>query len=179
MLTETNYGRTEQVLVALRQIIRAVDLHSRQLYRASGLTTPQTLILKEIIEREGITAIEIGKRIHLSRATVADILLRLENKGLIDRVRSTKDRRQVHITATAKAISTLSSSPPLLQERFTTKFVALKSWEQLQILSALQQTADMMNAEHLDVEPLLLSEPLVNSDEYHPEPDQQTKRKVL
>ncbi|MDX1268522.1 MAG: MarR family transcriptional regulator, partial [Oceanisphaera sp.] len=35
----------EEVLVALRQIIRAIDLHSRQLSKASGLTGPQLLLL--------------------------------------------------------------------------------------------------------------------------------------
>ena len=39
-------NRYDEVLVALRRIIRATDLHSRQLSKVSGLTSPQLLILQ-------------------------------------------------------------------------------------------------------------------------------------
>lgn len=36
----------DQVIIALRRVIRAVDLHSRTLAESHGLTGPQALILK-------------------------------------------------------------------------------------------------------------------------------------
>jgi hypothetical protein len=34
------------VLIALRQIIRAIDMHSKRLIKEAGLTSPQLLLLK-------------------------------------------------------------------------------------------------------------------------------------
>lgn len=36
----------DEVLVALRQIIRAIDMHSKRLIKEAGLTSPQLLLLK-------------------------------------------------------------------------------------------------------------------------------------
>ena len=164
-MTDNRYEKTsDQVLVAIRQIIRAIDLQSRQMQRRHGLTSPQIMILKEIIHFDGITAHEIGKRIHLSRATVAEILLRLENKKFIIRSRNAKDRRQVNITATELALTKMRDSPPLLHESFVYKFNGLQNWEKTQFLSVFQRTAEMMNAEHLDAAPLLISDPIIESD---------------
>ncbi|MBF0188348.1 MAG: MarR family transcriptional regulator [Magnetococcales bacterium] len=164
-MTESTGNISEQVLIALRQIMRAVDLHSRQLQKRHGLTTPQALILHEVARDDGITAQEICRRVHLSRATVADILLRLEKKSLITRTRSTRDRRQVNITATPSAINLLGDALPLLHESFIRQFNELRNWEQTQILYAFQRTADMMNAEHLDASPLLTAGPITSQVE--------------
>ncbi len=164
-MSEPPTNISEQVLIALRQIIRAIDLHSRQLQKRHGLTTPQAMILHEVARNDGITAQAICKRVHLSRATVADIMLRLEKKGLILRTRNEKDRRQINISVTEQALTLLDESPPLLHDRFIYEFKELRPWEQTQILSVFQRTADMMNAEHLDAAPMLTTEPLFPQDE--------------
>ena len=38
----------EDVIIALRQIVRAIDLHSKKLAQQFGLTGPQIAIIKEI-----------------------------------------------------------------------------------------------------------------------------------
>ncbi|GHX05455.1 transcriptional regulator, MarR family [Vibrio cholerae] len=38
----------EEVLVALRQIIRAIDLHSKKLNKDAGLTGPQLILMRSI-----------------------------------------------------------------------------------------------------------------------------------
>ena len=40
---------SEQMLVALRRVMRAVDLHSRKLMQSHGLTGPQALVLQEAV----------------------------------------------------------------------------------------------------------------------------------
>ncbi|MGY8878905.1 MAG: MarR family winged helix-turn-helix transcriptional regulator, partial [Pseudoalteromonas sp.] len=36
----------DELLVSLRKVIRAIDLHSKQLNKTSGLTGPQLLIMQ-------------------------------------------------------------------------------------------------------------------------------------
>jgi DNA-binding MarR family transcriptional regulator len=87
----------EELLVSIRKVIRAIDLHSKQLNKSSGLTGPQLLIMQEIARVKGVTAGAVAKEINLSAATVTNILDRLESRDLIERVRSKEDKRRVSL----------------------------------------------------------------------------------
>ena len=54
----TQINQEDQVLVNLRKIIRATDLHSRRLSKQAGLTTPQLLILQAIQELGGVSILK-------------------------------------------------------------------------------------------------------------------------
>ena len=146
----------DQVIVALRRVIRAVDLHSRALVASHGLTGPQALILKAL-QKGSLPAGELATQISLSQGTVTDILTRLEKRGLISRNRDTEDRRRVLVEATDAALTLLEQSPPLLQESFAERFGNLQDWEQTQLLASLQRIAAMMDAEDIDAAPVLSS----------------------
>lgn len=146
----------DQVVIALRRVIRAVDLHSRTLVQSHGLTGPQALILKAL-QKGSLPAGELATRISLSQGTVTDILIRLEQRGLIKRTRDTQDRRRVLVETTETGLNLLEKSPPLLQERFVERFNNLQDWEKTQLLSSLQRIAGMMDAGDIDAAPVLLS----------------------
>ncbi len=135
----------EQVLVALRRVTRAIDLHSKQLVQTHGLTGPQALLLKELLRGEEASVGELARRVSLSQATVTDILNRLEKRRLVVRQRSNSDKRRVLVQCTDTAAQLLETSPPLLQERFAARFGALQDWEQTLLLSSLQRIAAMMD----------------------------------
>jgi DNA-binding MarR family transcriptional regulator len=145
----------DEIVVALRRIARAIDLHSRRLAQEFGLTGPQVVLLKSLTRDGAMHVAELAKSINLSHATVTDILNRLEKRELISRTRSSKDRRQIMVKPTTKAITLMKRSPPLLQERFSAQLQQLHDWELLQILSVLQRVALMMDADDLDASPLL------------------------
>ena len=144
------------VIVALRRVIRAVDLHSRTLVQSHGLTGPQALILKAL-QKSPVTVSELAAQVSLSLGTVTDILNRLEQRGLVKRVRDKADRRRVLVGATQAGRTVLKSSPPLLQERFVRSFARLEDWEQTMLLTSLQRVAAMMDAEGIDASPVLSS----------------------
>ena len=85
----------QELLIALRKVIRAIDLHSKHLSKTSGLTSPQLLIMLEIEKIAGVNSSQVAKSVNLSPATVTNILDRLANKGLVSRVRDTQDKRKV------------------------------------------------------------------------------------
>ncbi len=145
----------DQVLVSLRQIIRAIDLHSKHLERESGLTGPQLLVIQSISQSDMVTAGQIAREVNLSQATVTTILDRLEKKAYVTRERSQKDKRKVLIRLTEAGELILKQAPTLLQESFINNFEGLEEWDQNQILSSLQRVAHMMQAGHLDAAPLL------------------------
>lgn len=145
----------EEVLVALRRVIRATDLHSKHLAKTTGLTAPQILLLRTIHTKGEATIGELASAISLSQATVTTILDRLEKRHLVYRTRSLKDKRKVHANLTEKGLTTLEDAPIPLQAQFADKFDHLLEWEQSMIISALQRVAEMMDAQDIDASPVL------------------------
>lgn len=145
----------EELLVAIRRVIRAIDLHSKQLNKSAGLTGPQLLIMQEIARVKGVTASQIAKNINLSAATVTNILDRLENRSMIERVRSTEDKRRVSLFLSDSGRESLINAPQPLQQHFIQKFCHLEQWEQSLLLSSMQRIATMMDANEIDASPML------------------------
>lgn len=157
-VTSSDLESAEAMLVALRRVIRAVDLHSRRLVNSHGLTGPQALVLKEVVNAGQLTAGDLARRVSLSQATVTDIVKRLEGRQLLQRERASEDRRRVRISATSAGQSVVATAPPLLQETFSQRFRSLKDWERNLLLSSVQRVAELMDADGLDAAPLLSSD---------------------
>lgn len=145
----------QEVLISLRRIIRATDLQSKRVMKACGLTIPQVMVLRSIEELGDVSVKRISDEVSLSQATVTTILNRLEQRELIERVRSAKDRRIVNARNTDAGKDILATAPPLLHEELIDSFENLEDWEKTHILSALQRVASMMDAELIDAAPLL------------------------
>ncbi|MCX4188480.1 MarR family transcriptional regulator [Methylophaga sp. OBS4] len=145
----------EEVLIALRRVIRATDLHSKYLAKTTGLTAPQILLLQILRDKGQITIGELANELSLSQATVTTILDRLEKRKLVYRQRSQTDKRKVHAFLTEDAVEVLKNAPIPLQEQFTRQFGDLQEWEQTMIISALKRVAQMMDAQHIDASPVL------------------------
>jgi DNA-binding MarR family transcriptional regulator len=149
----------EMVVVALRRIIRAIDLRSRDLVTRYGLTGPQLTVLRELAAQDGISVGQLTREILLSQATVTGILDRLARRGLVRRRRSERDRRRVEVWLTDAGRQMLADAPPLLQEEFIRDFGKLEDWEQSQILSALQRVVSMMEAGPVEAGPAVAAGP--------------------
>jgi len=155
----------EELLVSIRRVIRAIDLHSKQLNKSTGLTGPQLLIMQELGRIKGVTAGQVAKNINLSAATVTNILDRLASKNLIERVRSNEDKRRVSLFLTEDGKLKLIDAPLPLQDHFVRQFCDIHEWEQSQLLSSMQRIAMMMDATDLDAAPVLEIAPLHSATE--------------
>lgn len=146
----------QQVLSALRRVIRAADVHSKRLTKTAGLTAPQLLLMQAIEKNTDNTTLgNLAKQISLSQATVTSIITRLEARNLVERKRSETDKRFVWLYLTDKGKEVLASAPTPLQASFVEKFSELEDWEQNMILACLQKIAHMMDAQKLDASPFL------------------------
>lgn len=166
------------VLASLRRIIRAVDLHSRALVQKYGLTGPQLVVLKELVDSSPQTVSRLASAVSLSQATVTGILDRLERKKMIERTRDSHDKRRVIVSPTPAAEKALADAPPLLQEHFTRSFDRLPEWERTQILSSLQRIVALMEADDVEAGPILITGPLdatPEKTEAFLDPEQETK----
>ncbi len=147
----------EDLLIALRRITRAIDLHSKQLHKSSGLTTSQLLVIAAIVKLEKPTPTSIAREILLSQGTVTNLIDRMEKRGLVKRIKSVSDGRSVLITVTDEGLRRHDESPDLLQDNFLAELRKLESWEQRLLLSSVERIASMMDAEKIDASPILTS----------------------
>ena len=108
--------RYDDVLVALRRIIRATDLHSKRLSKESGLTAPQLLILQTLRNEGELTAGEVARKVSLSQATVTTIIDRLEKREYVIRERSSQDKRKVFLHLSDAGRDALGNAPKPLQD---------------------------------------------------------------
>jgi DNA-binding MarR family transcriptional regulator/GNAT superfamily N-acetyltransferase len=155
----------DHVLVALRRIVRSIDMHSKKLLQTHRLTIPQVVLLREIQRRGRLTLGDLAKHASLSNATVTGIVDRLEARKFVRRIRSETDRRQVFVEIISAGAKLMTAMPPLLQENFIQKLQDLEKWEQAQILSSLERVASLMNADEIEASPILAHHALTASED--------------
>jgi DNA-binding MarR family transcriptional regulator len=87
----------EEIADLLSEIGRAFKARLRSLPNspAKDLSMPQRDVLKMIGRRPGVTPAQIGERMGRDRAQITRLVSELEQMGLIERTRSTQDRRSV------------------------------------------------------------------------------------
>jgi Transcriptional regulators len=148
----------DQIIAALRQIAQAIDTRSRQLLAECGLSAPQIGTLRELARTGGCSPSELADALHLSPQTMAGILQRLEQRGMVGRERDPNDKRSFVVQLTAEGKTAADTAPPLLRDEFTTQLEKLPAWEQSQMLATLQRIAHMMHAEDQEPMPFLHTE---------------------
>ena len=67
-----------------------------------NLTYTQYITLLVLWEKEQVTVKELGNRLYLDSGTLTPLLKKLEEKGLVDRRRSTADERNLIVSITER-----------------------------------------------------------------------------
>ena len=151
--SQDQYGL--RILNAIRQIIRAADLDSRQLAAKHQITAPQLVSLMAIVEKEPTTAIDVARRVHLGASTMVGLLDRLEAKGLITRQRDSEDRRQVWVRVTPAGRALVAITPFPLQHSLERAFQKMTEHERARVAASVEQLVQLMAVPGIDASPML------------------------
>ena len=147
--------RSEDALIALRQIQRKTEQASKKLAAQAGLTPSQLLVMQILAERGEISAGEVSKLTQLKHATITSLVDKLVARGLLMRRRCEEDRRRVWLTLLPDGQNVITSAPDLLQDTFQTRFEVLPDWHQAMLVSSLERVAALLDAEDLEAAPIL------------------------
>lgn len=139
-LTERRRDPTVSLVRSMRRMAQAIDVRSRRIAQQSGFTLPQLIVLQSIAALGEVTTHAISRDASMSAPTVIGVLDKLEAKGLVERYRSTRDRRVVHARLTAAGNTALENSPDLLGDEFIRAFGELPPDRQ----AALAETLDTL-----------------------------------
>lgn len=149
----------DEVLRAVRRIVRRVSEHSRYLSKEAGLTVPQLLCLKAIGDLEAevdeVGVAMVARDVQLAAATVSRIVDRLERAELVVRERRSQDRRKVCLSLTPRGMERYQNLPQPLQESFVQKLMDLSERQRKTLLRSLNKVVEMMDAEDIDASPVL------------------------
>ncbi len=154
-----------RILKALRQIIRHTELHSKTLAAKYKITSPQLVCLMTLNDHGSMTSKALSEVMYLSPSTIVGILDRLEDKRLVLRTRSKKDRRNIDVTISDKGVELLENTPSPLQDKLYQAFQWLPEDEKTTIAHSLERIVELMEAEQTAAEPLLESGPITQSAE--------------
>ena len=141
------------ILLSLRQIIRSIDKHNKQLSSSRNLTVPQLICLRQLFVEGPRPMGRLANEVFLSKATITGIVDRLEKKGLVKRERTDMDRRKVTICLTPEGTALAEAMPWPLQERFAESLSSLRDEDIELIDHSLKKLLDMMEAPDLEVWP--------------------------
>jgi MarR family transcriptional regulator, organic hydroperoxide resistance regulator len=118
--TEAYLIKSKSTMVAgiiddIRRIFFELAEQARKAEHEAGLTGSQLWAIKILDESSPMTVTELARRMYLHPATMVGLLDRLEAKGLVQRTRSDRDRRVVHVRITAQGLELVQNSPEVAQ----------------------------------------------------------------
>lgn len=158
--------RTNATLTALRRILRATDIHGREVATSVGLTAVQLRLLNFIRDTENTNAKTLASQMHVSQATITVLLDKLEVKKMIERRLSSMDRRQKLIHITGAGRNALEAAPDPMQRAFVQRLETLEKWEQAMLMAATERIAYLMDADGIDAAPVLSAGELTGIEDY-------------
>ena len=138
-----------QIMMRLRQIIQEMSRHSKQLQEKYNITLPQLICLKEVADHGPIAIGALTQIVFINNSTVTGIIDRLETRKLVQRVRISKDRRQVHVEITQAGLKFLEDAPPPIHHRFMEKLEKMKPEDVSVLLWGLELLVDMLGKAEL------------------------------
>lgn len=167
-MTQEPQNRTNDSLIALRRILRATELYERRLAQAAGLSPAQLRVLQIVAEKpdEGTTPKALSVQMGVTQATVTALVDRLVRHGMVTRVPSQTDRRQINVVITQTGLVAVESAPDALQLQYVSAFEDLEDWEQAQLVSSLERIAAMLNAGDIDASPVLAVRDIRTSNQW-------------
>lgn len=106
--------------------------------KIGGLTPRQLAVLLAIAENEGLSQTSVVERTGVDRSTTAEIVRRLQRKGLLQRRRRREDVRAYALKLTDEGRRALRAAEPLSKSVDARVLKALPSGRQEQFINALR-----------------------------------------
>jgi MarR family transcriptional regulator, organic hydroperoxide resistance regulator len=95
-----NLGEVLEFMRLIWGISHGLQSTSKRMEAELGITGPQRLVIRIVGRRPGALAGQLAQTLHLHPSTLTGVLRRLENRGLLERTRGERDRRESRLRLT-------------------------------------------------------------------------------
>ena len=107
--------RHRNLPLLLLQAREGVIAHFRPVLNAHGVTEQQWRIVRALLERGALEPRPIGAVCRISSPSLAGVLARMDDLGLVRRERIAQDQRRVMVSLTAKSRSLAATMAPQIE----------------------------------------------------------------
>lgn len=145
-----SFGIIPEVIDNLRRSIKAINEYSKNAERETGLTGHQLWATKLVAGRAPIKVSDLAREMCLHPATVVGILDRLVSKELVQRRRSTEDKRVVEIDLTAKGRVVVDNVPDVAEGMLAKRLETLPEKRLSQVSKGMREIARILGAEKFE-----------------------------
>ena len=136
-----------EIIDNIRRMFYVLAEQARKAEHETGLTGSQLWVIKLLEVTSPMKVTELARRMYLHPATMVGLLDRLEAKGLVQRTRSDKDRRVVHVMITVQGRELVQNSPEVVQELLVNGLEPLADKKVKAISDGLEQIVKILGVQ--------------------------------
>jgi MarR family transcriptional regulator, organic hydroperoxide resistance regulator len=126
----------------VRRTSRALRAALARGFARVGVPFSNYNLLRALFENDGLTQAELADRVDLDASAVTATLSKLEQQGLVRRVRQLDDRRKVRVFLTASAEKQRSTFVTVLEELYHAGLNGVSQQEYESCVATLEKIAD-------------------------------------
>jgi DNA-binding MarR family transcriptional regulator len=142
MATTTSFNLNKSPSHLLHRAQQIAANHSASALKAAGVTLRQFSVLAALSGNEGVSQSDLVNATGIDRSTLADMVARMEQAGLIKRVASKTDARAKSVSLMAKGRKALEKAQPAVDAADAALFEAMPKTKQDALLSGLTKLVD-------------------------------------
>ena len=147
-----NQVHLKKIFYLIRRLIHAGELYTKELDRTYQVSVPQLLCLLTLNENGSLPPSQIAKNTMVGSSTMTGIIDRLEQKGLVRRVRNSHDRRMITISLTVNGKMLAHKAPPPIQQEIIDGLKGLPKIEIEKIIHGLEMLVKLIDIQELEIE---------------------------
>ena len=156
-----NESVIKDIVGSIRKLVRAVYFDSQKMSRQFGLTGPQSVVVRLLLNNGSMSSAELSRLMYVTPSNMTGIIDRLEKKGLVKRVRKEGDRRIVMIVLTENGKELGKNVPDPIEKKLINQLTDLEN-EHVEILAmAMNQILNLIDTKDIEETPLELSHTVV------------------
>jgi DNA-binding MarR family transcriptional regulator len=138
-------NKSIRVIRVLKNVMETVKHHVHQHFKEMNVTGPQGMLMGTLAHFGEMKVSDLSEKLGLSNSTVSGIIDRLENQGLVERIRSTEDRRVVYVKVTDAFVKNSQERFQKMEKLFETMMNKATPQELDEILQGLDTLQRVLN----------------------------------
>ncbi len=141
----------KDIIYSIRRLMQAGELYTKELNKIYNISAAQLNCLLTIYEHGPLSPSHIARNILVNSSTVTGIIDRLEQKGLVRRLRISSDRRIITVELTKNGVVLAENAPPPIQWKIIDGLNKISETEIKRIASTLAKLTNMLDVQDLEV----------------------------
>jgi DNA-binding MarR family transcriptional regulator len=142
---------TSVIIYSIRRLMRAGELYTKELNKIYNISSAQLNCLLAIHQNGPMAPSQIAKLIMINSSTITGIIDRLEQKGLVKRLRISDDRRVITVELTKNGKVLAENAPPPIQWKLIEGLNKISQRDIKGISDSLEKLTKMLEVQDLEV----------------------------